>query len=109
MKITNSQLSSDLLRYVLPNNVIDHSQYALNEREMKTLYHIWKDSHQILPNRFTKTADMDQFVVLSLVNKGYINFDGSLIAFTDTGKNMIKKIVLNTEQSAFEANKKRGS
>lgn len=102
MKFVNAQMSADLLRYVLPTSAMDHTRYQLLPKEADALHDIWLNARQIIQGKFLKTADMDSMVLLSLTNKGYITLDGSYINFTDLGKEAIKKIVLNSEKSAFE-------
>jgi len=100
MKKIKAQTSTDFLVNMFPLNAIDYSRNVLTSKESATLYDIWKNGSES-GGKFIK-ADCDRLILTSLREKGYIRYDGITIEFTKSGKGVIKKLILGTEQNSFE-------
>ena len=101
MKEIKAQLSSDFLQYILPLNAIDNSRDALTRKESNTLYELWKNGKRV-DGKIMRSNDVDRIVLIALKNKGYILSDDITIEFTKKGKEIIKKIILGTEDNIFK-------
>lgn len=81
---------------------------SLSNKEAQVLYDIWKQSNKDEYGKHIVDNGIDPFQVVSLTSKGYVRniptrFGGvKLLEFTNKGKEVIKKIILHQETSAFE-------
>ena len=101
MKEIKAQLSYDILKNILPLSAIDASRDMLNNAESEALFTLWKSAEKqsgkpIIP------LDTDRILLSSLKYKGYIEHDGSLLDFTNRGKEAIRTIILGKEENAFK-------
>ena len=101
MKEIRAQLSSDILRNILPLNAIDASRDIMNTVESDTLFSLWKNAEK-QQGKATIPLDADRLVISSLKYKGYIEHDGRLLDFTKRGKEAIRSIILGREENTFE-------
>ena len=69
MRTIKAQLSSDILRNIIPLNAIDSSREALTPKEADTLYGLWKDEKNI-NGKVMNPVDFDRIVLASLKSKG---------------------------------------
>ncbi len=85
----------------------------ISNKEAQTLYDIWTYGEKDEYGKYIVPPETDVFSITSLTTKGYMRNHASRFAtkdlqtnktcdFTDKGKNVIQKIILFKEQSAFE-------
>ncbi len=81
----------------------------ISNKEAQTLYDIWKESNKDEYGKHIIGAEIDPMQITSLTTKGYVRNTpdrfGSpirVLEFTNKGKDVIKKIILHQEKSAFE-------
>ncbi len=88
----------------------------ISNKEAKTLYSIWQDGNKDEYGKHIVDDKIDSMEIVSLTTKGYVRnnptryggFPGGryrepiLVEFTNKGKDVIKKIILHQEKSAFE-------
>jgi len=101
MKEIKAQLSSDILRAILPLGAIDNTRDALTSSESDMLFNLWKTAEK-QSGKLAIPLDVDRIMLASLKIKGYIEHDGYLIDFTKRGKDVIKNIILGKEQNTFQ-------
>lgn len=85
----------------------------ISNKEAQTLYDIWTHGEKDEYGKYIVPEEADAFAITSLTSKGYMRNHASRFAtrdlrsnktcdFTDKGKDVIQKIILFKEQSAFE-------
>lgn len=85
----------------------------ISNKEAQTLYDIWTHGEKDEYGKYIVPEEADAFAITSLTTKGYMRNHASRFAtrdlrsnktcdFTDKGKDVIQKIILFKEQSAFE-------
>ena len=98
MKKIKAQLSSDILRELVPVGAVDWTRDFLTPREAQALSVLWKDGKRVgdkimLPNGY------DRMVLSSLINKNYIKWDGYTVEITPKGKLEIKNALMKEENT----------
>lgn len=99
MKKIKAQLSSDILKELVPMGAIDWTRDFLTPKESQALNILWKDGKRVgdkimLPNGY------DRLVFSSLINKNYLKWDGYTVEITSKGKIEIKNALMK-EENAF--------
>ncbi len=90
----------------------------ISNKEAQTLYDIWTHGEKDEYGKYIVPEEADAFVITALTSKGYMRNHASRFAtrdlrtnktcdFTDKGKDVIQKIILFKEQSAFEKSSNR--
>ena len=81
----------------------------ISNKEAQVLFDVWKQSETDEYGKYIVSSDIDPMQIVSLTSKGYVRntptrIEGStrLLEFTDKGKEVLKKIILHQEKSAFE-------
>jgi len=80
----------------------------ISNKEAQTLYDIWEHSDTDEYGKYLVGNRIDPMQIAALTTKGYVrNIPARLgstaqLEFTDKGKEVIKKIILHNEKSAFE-------
>lgn len=85
----------------------------ISNKEAQALYAIWTHGEKDEYGKYIVPEEVDPFHITSLTSKGYMRNHASRFAtrdlqsnktcdFTDKGKDVIQKIILYKEQSAFE-------
>jgi len=98
---------------VLPFSSFGVPRSPISNKEAQALYDIWTNGEKDEYGKYIVPEDIDAFHVTSLTSKGYMNNHASRFAtrdlrtnktcdFTNKGKDVIRKIILFKEQSAFE-------
>jgi len=81
---------------------------SISSTEAQVLYDIWKQGNTNEYGRHVLDNSVDPIQIATLTTKGYVRNipthlgSDTLLEFTDKGKELIKKIILNKEKSAFE-------
>lgn len=88
----------------------------ISNKEAQTLYDIWQQGKDEY-GKLVVGGDIDPMTVASLTSKGYVKNDPSRYAlerapvrtleFTDKGRDVIRKIILFKEKSAFEKSSRK--
>ncbi len=84
----------------------------VSNKEAQVLYDVWTKGETDEYGRLIVDSEIDPIQIASLTSKGYVRNHASRFAtrdatvrtleFTDKGKEIIKKIILHTEQSSFD-------
>ncbi len=109
---TESQSILDFLRN-MPMTSFMVRRSPLSNKEAQTLYDIWSHGEKDEYGKHVLPDDTDSISVVSLTSKGYIRNSPSRYAtrdnpisrfceFTEKGKELIRKIILHKEKSAFD-------
>ena len=106
MKEIKAQLSSDILRNILPLSAIDTRRDVLTKEEADALFNLWKEASET-NGRFSIPLNADRMKMAALRTKGYIESDSISIDFTQKGKEAIKQIVLSSEENTFKKKAKK--
>lgn len=112
--MTNKENQSiiDFLQ-TLPFSSFRVPRSPISNKEAQALYDIWALGEKDEYGKYIIPDNIDAFHVTSLTTKGYMRNHASRFAtkdlrtnktcdFTDKGKNVIQKIILFKEESAFE-------
>ncbi len=97
----------------LPFSSFMATRSPISNKEAQTLYDIWTNGEKDEYGKYIVPEDTDAFAITALTSKGYMRNHASRFAtrdlktnktcdFTDKGKDVIQKIILFKEQSAFE-------
>lgn len=86
-------------------NVVNFRSAPICNKEAKTLFEIWKNGKNIIPD------SADPVTVASLATKGLIrtkagSLSNPVVDITDKGKQVIRNIILYSEKSSFEKSSK---
>ncbi len=87
----------------------------ISNKEAQTLYDIWERGETDEYGKHTIDNNVDPFHITSLTSKGYVRnipsrygqAQPSQLEFTEKGKEVIKKIILHKEISAFSKSSKK--
>lgn len=102
----SSQSILDIL--LLPSLTTMGRNPVINSKEADTIYEIWKNGHHKEDDRFVPNDSTDPIAINSLLNKGYLLLSTdvtkkeSSFRFTKKAKDVIKKIILHTENSIYD-------
>ena len=105
MKEIKAQISSDILRNIIPLNAIDASREALTPKESESLFDMWKNG-KAEGTKLRAPANHDRIVLSMLKQKGYLQYDGATVEFTKRGREAIKVLILSKDENAL---KKKGN
>ncbi len=111
-QLKSAQSLVDFLQ-TLPFSSFMVPRSPISNKEAQTLYDIWTHGEKDEYGKYIVPENTDTFAITSLTTKGYMRNHASRFAtkdlrtnktcdFTDKGKNVIQKIILFKEQSAFE-------
>ncbi len=111
MERTNQSLIDFLQTLPFASFMIPRS--PISNKEAQALYDIWTNGEKDEYGKHIVPDNIDALHITSLTSKGYMRNHASRFAtrdlrtnktcdFTDKGKNVIQKIILFKEQSAFE-------
>lgn len=98
---------------VLPFSSFAVPRSPISNKEAQALYDIWTNGEKDEYGKYIVPEDIDAMYITSLTTKGYMRNHASRFAtrdlktnktcdFTDKGKDVIQKIILFKENSAFE-------
>lgn len=111
MKKENQSLLDFLGNTPLGSFMVQRS--PISNKEAQALYNIWQDGNKDEYGKHLIDDKIDPIQIASLNSKGYIRnvpmrFGSRqrLLEFTGKGKEVIKKIILHHEKSAFEKESK---
>lgn len=107
--------AQSILDILLPNRMMMVLQSPVTNKEAKTLMKLWECDHKDQYGRVYVSQEIDGDVIVSLATKGYLSTAGttrnaivsnksaSAVTLTKKAKEIIKKIILATEESSFDS------
>lgn len=106
MKNKQAQSILDLLNIF----VVELPEPPISNKEAQALYDLWKSGKQDAANRIVVQNNVDPIQIQSLQMKGMLRTPGNLFAshhdpvveLTSKGKEIIKQIILATNDSVYE-------